>query len=274
MSEQHISTWKSKINALGPGIMMASAAVGGSHLIASTQAGALYGWQLALIIILTNLFKYPFFRFSAHYTLDTGKSLIEGYAEKSCVYLWVFLILCIASATINAGAVAIVTAAIVKMAAPSLMFDAGTVAALIMASCLIIVVSGRYRALDRVSKIIIVTLSIATLAAAGIAMSRGMQMQPDFIEPTPWTLAGLGFLIALMGWMPAPIEISAINSLWVTEKQRIRPFRLPRRHFRFQRRLYRQCGFGFGFPCTGRVCAIRQRRSSADGGRQIYRAID
>lgn len=54
-------------------------------------------------------------------------------------------------------------------------------------------------------------------------MSRGMQMQPDFIEPTPWTLAGLGFLIALMGWMPAPIEISAINSLWVTEKQRIRP---------------------------------------------------
>ncbi len=253
---------------------MASAAVGGSHLIASTQAGALYGWQLALIIILTNLFKYPFFRFSAHYTLDTGKSLIEGYAEKSCVYLWVFLILCIASATINAGAVAIVTAAIVKMAAPSLMFDAGTVAALIMASCLIIVVSGRYRALDRVSKIIIVTLSIATLAAAGIAMSRGMQMQPDFIEPTPWTLAGLGFLIALMGWMPAPIEISAINSLWVTEKQRIRPFRLPRRHFRFQRRLYRQCGFGFGFPCTGRVCAIRQRRSSADGGRQIYRAID
>ncbi|SUA20229.1 membrane protein [Neisseria gonorrhoeae] len=49
-----------------------------------------------------------------------------------------FLILCIASATINAGAVAIVTAAIVKMAIPSLMFDAGTVAALIMASCLII----------------------------------------------------------------------------------------------------------------------------------------
>lgn len=203
--------------------MMASAAVGGSHLIASTQAGALYGWQLALIIVLTNLFKYPFFRFSAHYTLDTGKSLIEGYAEKSRVYLWVFLILCIASATINAGAVAIVTAAIVKMAIPSLMFDAGTVAALIMASCLIILVSGRYRALDRVSKIIIVTLSIATLAAAGIAMSRGMQMQPDFIEPTPWTLAGLGFLIALMGWMPAPIEISAINSLWVTEKQRLQP---------------------------------------------------
>ena len=152
MAEQHThaSTWKSKINALGPGIMMASAAVGGSHLIASTQAGALYGWQLALIIILTNLFKYPFFRFSAHYTLDTGKSLIEGYAEKSRVYLWVFLILCIASATINAGAVAIVTAAIVKMAIPSLTFDAGMVSVMIMVSCLLILASGRYKALDNV----------------------------------------------------------------------------------------------------------------------------
>ena len=134
--------------------MMASAAVGGSHLIASTQAGALYGWQLALIIILTNLFKYPFFRFSAHYTLDTGKSLIEGYAEKSRVYLWVFLILCVISATINAGAVAIVTAAIVKMAIPSLTLNVGAISALIMASCLIILASGRYKALDNVSKII------------------------------------------------------------------------------------------------------------------------
>lgn len=85
MSEHHAhtSTWKSRINALGPGIMMASAAVGGSHLIASTQAGALYGWQLALIIILTNLFKYPFFRFSAHYTLDMGKSLLRAMPRKA-----------------------------------------------------------------------------------------------------------------------------------------------------------------------------------------------
>lgn len=134
-----------------------------------------------------------------------------------------FLILCVASATINAGAVAVVTAAIVKMAIPSLTLDTGAIAALIMASCLIILASGRYKALDNVSKIIIVSLTIATVAAAAIAMSRGMQMKPYFIEPTPWTFTALGFLIALMGWMPAPIEISAINSLWVTEKQRLNP---------------------------------------------------
>ena len=64
------STWATKFAALGPGIVMASAAVGGSHIIASTQAGAIYGWELVSIVILANLFKYPFFRFGVQYTLD------------------------------------------------------------------------------------------------------------------------------------------------------------------------------------------------------------
>ena len=76
------STWASKFSALGPGIVMASAAVGGSHIIASTQAGAIYGWELVSIVILANLFKYPFFRFGVQYTLDTGNTLLEGYRQK------------------------------------------------------------------------------------------------------------------------------------------------------------------------------------------------
>ncbi len=38
--------FKNILKSLGPGIMMASAAVGGSHLVASTKAGAIYGWEL------------------------------------------------------------------------------------------------------------------------------------------------------------------------------------------------------------------------------------
>lgn len=67
------STWRSKIKAMGPGILMASAAVGGSYIVSSTQAGASYGWALLGLVILANVFKYPFFRFGAEYTADTGK---------------------------------------------------------------------------------------------------------------------------------------------------------------------------------------------------------
>ena len=79
----------------GPGILMATAAIGGSHLISSTQAGALYGWQLAIMIILANVFKYPFFRFGTDYVYDTGESLIAGYAKRSKAYLWIYFILSI-----------------------------------------------------------------------------------------------------------------------------------------------------------------------------------
>lgn len=72
---------KQLVRSLGPGIMMAAAAVGGSHLVASTQAGAIYGWQLAALILLVNLFKYPFFKAGVQYTMGTGESLVEGYAN-------------------------------------------------------------------------------------------------------------------------------------------------------------------------------------------------
>ena len=48
------SDLKNAIQHLGPGILMATAAVGGSHLVASTQAGALFGWQLFAFIIIVN----------------------------------------------------------------------------------------------------------------------------------------------------------------------------------------------------------------------------
>lgn len=61
--QQVLTGWRGRMQALGPGILMATAAIGGSHLVASTQAGALFGWQLLWLILLVNILKYPFFRF-------------------------------------------------------------------------------------------------------------------------------------------------------------------------------------------------------------------
>ncbi|EGV36886.1 NRAMP family divalent metal transporter [Neisseria weaveri] len=218
-----VSTWQSKLHALGPGILLSSAAVGGSHLIASTQAGALYGWQLAIIIILANLLKYPFFRFGVHYTLDSGKTLVEGYAERSRIYLWVFFALNIASSTISSGALALITAVILKMAFPAADLPVNLLAGSVMAATLLIVLLGHYRVLDKVTKAIMFSLTLATLAAVIIAAGQGAQKVPDFIEPSPWNMASFAFIVALMGWMPAPLEVTAINSMWVTAKQKLDP---------------------------------------------------
>ncbi len=219
------SSWRSKLAALGPGILMASAAVGGSHIIMSTQAGAMYGWQLALIIILANLFKYPFFRFGAQYTLDSNKTLLEGYLEKGKFYLWLFFLLNVFATIINTAAVGLLCAAILTFVLP-VTVPVPVLSLVVIAVSTFILLLGKYRILDGLSKLIMIALTVTTVMAVLIAFWRnGMQgvAQPDFVAPTPWNLGplGLGFIVALMGWMPAPIEISAINSMWVVAKRRL-----------------------------------------------------
>lgn len=206
-------SWKS----FGPGILLASAAIGGSHLISSTQAGALYGWQLAIMIILANLFKYPFFRFGTEYAYSTGSSLVAGYAKKSKVYIWVFFVLSVVSGVISTGAVALLCAVILGHMLP---FELGTLAlsAIVMVSSWVLLIAGHYKVLDNITKWIIVALTVATLAAVAIAAGQPSNIAPDFVEASPWNLAALGFIIALMGWMPAPLEFAAINSVWTSKK--------------------------------------------------------
>lgn len=219
--EETQSSWKSKFAAMGPGILMASAAVGGSHIIASTQSGAIYGWQLAIIIVLANLFKYPFFRFGAQYTLANNKTLIEGYKEKGTFYLWVFFLLNVFATMVNTAGVGIVTAAILSFMLPkSWGLTIPQLSVIVIASTWGFLLLGKYRLLDRVSKLIMIALTISTVAAVIIAAFKTKVVASDFVEVSPWNLGSLAFIVALMGWMPAPIEISAVNSMWVVAKKR------------------------------------------------------
>lgn len=211
---------KFNLKAFGPGILMASAAIGGSHLIASTQAGALYGWQLAIFIVLANLFKYPFFRFATDYTYDANKSLVEGYAEKSKGYLYLFFAMSFIAGIINTGAVAMLCAVILGTMLPAswaLSIPALSVITIII--CWLFLIAGKYKLLDGVTKWIVISLTVTTLVAVVIAMGKPSVVAPDFIPASPFNLATLGFIVALMGWMPAPIEISTITSLWTMEKR-------------------------------------------------------
>ena len=212
------STWKSRLGALGPGILMATAAIGGSHLVASTQAGALFGWQLFWLIVVVNVLKYPFFRFGMEYTLATKNSLVEGYKSQGPGYFYSFIALNIIAAVVNTAGVLLLTASLLHYALP-ISIPVTLLCWLILAACLIILLLGHFKALDNVAKAIMGLLTIATITALIIAINNGPVAPVNYVGPSPYELAMLGFMVALMGWMPAPIEISALSSLWLKEKQ-------------------------------------------------------
>jgi Mn2+/Fe2+ NRAMP family transporter len=200
---------------------MATAAIGGSHLVASTQAGALFGWQLIWLILLVNILKYPFFRFGVEYTLANNESLLSGYARRGKVYLYSFMLLNIVSAVVNTAGVLLLTASLLQYALP-FSVSVTLLCWIVLALCLVILLLGHYRALDTVAKIIMVILTLTTITAAGLAWQHGSNAPIGYVVPSPWQLSSLGFLVALIGWMPAPIEFSAITSQWLLAKQQQR----------------------------------------------------
>ncbi|MET4821608.1 NRAMP family divalent metal transporter [Endozoicomonas lisbonensis] len=203
-------------SALGPGIMVAAAAIGGSHLVASTQAGAVYGWQLVGLIILVNFFKYPFFQFGARYSAATGESLLAGYARLGKPWLVLFLVLNVFAGVVNIAALLGLTGALATFIVPGV--TPPVLAGVAAVISLMIVLRGHYRMVDVVSKWIVLLLAVVTVLATLLAFSQPAAAAPGFVAPTPWTLASLGVLISLMGWMPAPVEVSAMNSVWSRNK--------------------------------------------------------
>ncbi len=213
---QRINRWR----AIGPGMVMASAAVGASHLVASTQSGALFGWQLLWLIVLVNVFKYPFFRFGIQYTLINNKSLIEGYQQKGQGWLIAFTVLNLIAAVVNTAGVLLLTASLLQYFIPGDL-SLTVLCLLLLGICLSILLAGHYRVLDGLSRLLMLALTVCTFVALFIAWRNGPMAPADFVSPSPWQLSALAFIVATMGWMPVPIELSAINSLWLRSKQKL-----------------------------------------------------
>lgn len=214
---------KNILRTIGPGILFAGAAIGGSHLIQSTRAGANYGFELVWLIFLINLMKYPFFEFGHRFTASTGKSLIEGYKSLGAWALWTFFIMSVVLSFITVGAIFMVSTGLLDyffILFFDLNFETVNISIGLTALVIILLVTGGYSLLDKFVKYLVVTLSITTIIAFILAWSRGMHVSPDFVPPSYLSEAGLLFLIALMGWMPGPIELSVWTSLWQIERRK------------------------------------------------------
>ena len=213
------TNYKNIFKTFGPGILFAGAAIGGSHLIQSTRAGANFGFDLLLLVILINIFKYPFFEFGHRYTAATGESILEGYAKLGKSTVWVFFIMNIFTAAINGAAVTLVTAGLCANLF-GISLSPATLSLIILAIIMVILLVGRYGMLDLVMKIMITILAITTIITVLVALGidTGVTVKNTIAKPDIWDAAGIAFLLALMGWMPAPIEISVWPSLWALER--------------------------------------------------------
>lgn len=210
---------RDKVGLLGPSLLWASAAIGVSHIVQSTRAGATYGYTLILVVILANLLKYPFFEFATRYTVVKNETVLDGYRKIGKWALYLYLALTISTMfTIQAG-VTLVTAAIFEN---WLDLNIGLFAAssLILLSCVVIILLVKGESFIKIIKALILVLVVSTVIS--VFMTRNVALSPSdgFVGPEILSYAGVTFLIALVGWMPSPIDLSAWTSVWIMEKRK------------------------------------------------------
>jgi len=221
----------------GPGILFACTAIGVSHLVQSTRAGAEFGLLLIGFVALANIFKYPFFEYGSRYANATGTSIIDGYRRLGRWALWLYFLITVASMFFVTGAVGFVTAGFFENLFRIGFLQEWTIV-ILFAVCVSVLAIGRYGALDGLIKVIAVVLLVSTVSAFLLALWNGPVAPAEGFEPGElWDEAGIFFLLALMGWMPTALDLSSWNSLWTLERIRQAGYRPRMRETLFEFRV-------------------------------------
>jgi Mn2+/Fe2+ NRAMP family transporter len=198
---------------LGPGILLAATSVGASHLVLSPRAGMLFGPTLLWLVLAAHVLKYPAFEFGPRYALATGDSLLTGYARVPGPRRWALVVFALFTTLQGVGvavAVTSITAAVLVVSVGYLSLAGwGTVVATVS---LILLVVGRFSAMEVINKLMMATLAVVTVVA--------FMARPA--PPSAWTYMVLPTLpegaivlaAAMVGWLPTGIDVSVWHSLW------------------------------------------------------------
>jgi Mn2+/Fe2+ NRAMP family transporter len=208
---------KNSFSKLGPGILFAAAAIGVSHLVQSTKAGALYGLGLIWAVFLIQLAKYPFFEFGTRYTAATKENLIQAYFDTGKWPLYFYVLINLVNMFSIQAAVTVVTSGILGAL---LGFDTQPefLNILVLLICLGILWKDAYKSLNRVVRFIVLILALSTLGALGMAIFE-FDFTFNLNQIMPSEILGITFLISFLGWLPAPLDISIWQSLWEEKKE-------------------------------------------------------
>lgn len=203
---------------LGPGLMLAAAAIGVSHLVQATRAGADFGLSFIWLIVVISFLKYPAFRFAVDYASVTNRSLVYAYSTMGRAPLYWLLVAFFVDMFIATSAVSLVTAGLL-ISVFDLPFSGPHVAIGVAVLSAVFLFNGRYGKAERLIKVLVVSFSVLTIVATLIALPLlGGGDRELFAEITPSRSLAV-FVIAVAGWMPMPMSGSVFLSKWALEKK-------------------------------------------------------
>ena len=208
---------RARLALLGPGLLFAATSIGASHLVQSTRAGAVYGFALLGAVLVANAIKYPGFRFGPDYTAATGYTLLEGYRRLGKWAIFLFIFISFATMFAATAALALVTAGLLRVVL-NLSWPAPHIAVGVLAVTGVVLMAGRYSLLERITKVLVLIMAGSTLIATILVLPHISSEALASFRPAQLDMSIVLFTAALVGWMPSPLDVSIVHSLWMRSR--------------------------------------------------------
>lgn len=204
-----------KLKMIGPGIILAAAAIGSGELILTPRAGALFGLSIAWIILVSVVYKLFLTVGLARYTLATGEDIFVGFSHlpgPRYWFVWIMGVIYLIGAVGYSG-ISLACGSALYALFPSLSMVQWAVIIVILAYGLLL--SGSYRPVEKAA------FFLSFILIAGVLYSLAV-LRPDMV----WFFKGLApklppgsgqTAVSLLGWTAGGTS-TLIYSFWILEK--------------------------------------------------------
>ncbi len=205
----------------GPGMILMMTGIGTSHLIVAPVAGGRFEYALLWAIPVAYIFKYYGFEMAFRFTNATGRSMLDAYSTAWKKWpLWYVLVTTILQCALGQAGRLVAASAVVyfflrqyfgvEVPIPTIGFFLGVLS-------VAIILSGRYRAVETVTKLTAGVLCLSTIGVYLVKPPPLSGMAHFFIFEAPegsWLI-----LAAFLGLLPTGLDVSLQASEWGKAKK-------------------------------------------------------
>lgn len=210
-----MSTSRFRFRDIGPGLVIAATGLGAGDLVVASVAGAKYGTAILWAALLGALMKFTMNEGLARWQLATGSTLLEGWARHLprfvSGYFFVYLLLW---SFIVAGALIAATGLAAHALYPGLSVSVwGALHSLLAA---VLVLTGHYRLLEPLMKLLMAVMMLVVLFCAALVMPEPHAVVSGLLLPSIPEDSVL-FIIGLIGGVGGSVSILCYG-YWIRER--------------------------------------------------------
>jgi Mn2+/Fe2+ NRAMP family transporter len=205
----------------GPGMILMMTGIGTSHLITAPVAGGRFEFALLWCVPMAYVFKYYGFEMAIRFTNATGRSILDAYSTAWRKWpLWYVLVTTLLQCAVGQAGRLIAASAVVYYLFTQVLsveLPMSVIGFALGLLSVVIILSGRYPAIETVTKI---TSGMLFVSTVGVYL----------VQPAPFSAMGHFFLVevpsgswlvlaAFLGLLPTGIDVSLQASEWGKAKR-------------------------------------------------------